>query len=67
MTAGRNHPRAGRTGGILLMFGVGLHFSHGDLWRVRHIAVPGALLQLALSAALGYWGDSAAMSSATAR
>jgi monovalent cation:H+ antiporter-2, CPA2 family len=30
---------------ILLMFGVGLHFSIKDLWAVRRIAVPGALGQ----------------------
>jgi CPA2 family monovalent cation:H+ antiporter-2 len=35
-------------GVIFLMFGVGLHFSFGDLWRVRDIAVPGALLQTAI-------------------
>ena len=32
-------------GVILLMFGVGLHFSFTDLFRVRDIAIPGALLQ----------------------
>ena len=40
-------------GVILLMFGVGLHFSPGDLLAVRHVAVPGALLQMALAASLG--------------
>lgn len=39
---------------ILLMFGVGLHFSPGDLLRVRRIAVPGALLQIALATGLGF-------------
>jgi len=38
----------------LLLFGVGLHFSLGDLVAVWRIAVPGALLQVALSAALGF-------------
>lgn len=33
-------------GVILLMFGVGLHFSLGDLLSVRKIAIPGALLQM---------------------
>jgi CPA2 family monovalent cation:H+ antiporter-2 len=28
-------------GVIFLMFGVGLHFSINDLWRVRSVAVPG--------------------------
>ena len=41
-------------GVILLMFGVGMHFSFKDLWRVRDIAVPGALLQTAISTAIGY-------------
>ena len=31
-------------GVILLMFGVGLHYSFKDLWLVRRVAVPGALL-----------------------
>src|SRR5215213_1138371 len=38
---------------ILLMFGVGLHFSIEDLWAVRRIAVPGALGQMAVVTALG--------------
>jgi CPA2 family monovalent cation:H+ antiporter-2 len=41
-------------GVALLLFGVGLHFSLGDLVAVWRIAVPGALLQVALSAALGF-------------
>jgi CPA2 family monovalent cation:H+ antiporter-2 len=36
---------------ILLMFGVGLHFSLKDLLAVRSIAVPGALIQSTLSTA----------------
>jgi CPA2 family monovalent cation:H+ antiporter-2 len=40
-------------GVILLMFGVGLHFSVKDLMAVRAIAVPGALLQMAASILLG--------------
>ena len=40
-------------GVILLMFGVGLHFSLGDLLTVRHIAVPGAIGQIAVATALG--------------
>ncbi len=40
-------------GVILLMFGVGLHFSLKDLLSVRGIAVPGALAQIVLAAALG--------------
>jgi CPA2 family monovalent cation:H+ antiporter-2 len=48
-------------GVIFLMFGVGLHFSFADLWRVRDIAIPGALLQTALASLLGFgltqlWG-----------
>ena len=38
-------------GVILLMFGVGLHFSIGDLLAVRWIALPGALAQIAVAAA----------------
>lgn len=40
-------------GVILLMFGVGLHFSPGDFLRVRRIALPGALLQMCVACALG--------------
>jgi CPA2 family monovalent cation:H+ antiporter-2 len=40
-------------GVILLMFGVGLHFSLADLLSVRFIAVPGALVQIAFATALG--------------
>ena len=40
---------------ILLMFGIGLHFSLRDLWRVRDIAIPGALIQMGIATAVGYW------------
>jgi CPA2 family monovalent cation:H+ antiporter-2 len=40
-------------GVILLMFGVGLHFSLKDLLSVRAIAIPGALAQIALATVLG--------------
>jgi len=40
-------------GVILLMFGVGLHFSPKDLMAVRRIAIPGAVLQVAIAASLG--------------
>lgn len=40
-------------GVILLMFGVGLHFSVQDLIRVKSIAVPGALLQIASATLVG--------------
>lgn len=48
-------------GVIFLMFGVGLHFSFQDLWNVRDIAVPGALIQTAFATTLGFglsqlWG-----------
>ncbi len=46
-------------GVILLMFGVGLHFSLDDLLSVRAIAIPGAIAQivvsLPLAMALTYW------------
>jgi len=40
-------------GVILLMFGVGLHFSLDDLLSVRRIALPGAVAQIAVATALG--------------
>ncbi len=40
-------------GVVLLMFGVGLHFSLKDLLAVRAIAVPGAVLQMSFGTALG--------------
>jgi monovalent cation:H+ antiporter-2, CPA2 family len=40
-------------GVILLMFGVGLHFSIADLLAVRRIAVPGAIAQIAAATGLG--------------
>ncbi len=40
-------------GVMLLMFGVGLHFSLADLMAVRRIALPGAVLQIAVATALG--------------
>lgn len=40
-------------GVIFLMFGVGLHFSLKQLWRVRDIAIPGALIQTTLATLAG--------------
>ncbi|AVO45311.1 YbaL family putative K(+) efflux transporter [Phreatobacter cathodiphilus] len=40
-------------GVILLMFGVGLHFSLKDLLSVRAIAVPGAVVQIGTATAMG--------------
>src|ERR1700752_2032765 len=40
-------------GVILLMFGVGLHFSLDDLLSVRAIAIPGAMFQIAVATLLG--------------
>ncbi len=40
-------------GVMLLMFGVGLHFSLCELLAVRRIAVPGAIVQIAVAVALG--------------
>ena len=48
-------PQLAEIGVILLMFGVGLHFSLADLMKVRKIAIPGALVQIAAATALG-WG-----------
>ena len=41
-------------GVILLMFGVGLKFSLADLWSVRLVAVPGALVQMSVATGLGF-------------
>ncbi|HEX2996589.1 MAG TPA: cation:proton antiporter [Anaerolineales bacterium] len=48
-------------GVIFLMFGVGLHFSLKDLWKVRSIAIPGAIGQITFATLLGFgisrlWG-----------
>nr|WP_315185116.1 YbaL family putative K(+) efflux transporter [uncultured Albidiferax sp.] len=48
-------------GVMLLMFGVGMHFSMDDLMSVRKIALPGAVLQIAVATAMGagvahFWG-----------
>ena len=40
-------------GVMLLMFGVGLHFSLGDLLAVRKLAVPGALVQIGAATLMG--------------
>ncbi|HUE87497.1 MAG TPA: cation:proton antiporter [Vicinamibacterales bacterium] len=40
-------------GVILLMFGVGLHFSMADLYAVRWVAVPGAIGQIVIATAIG--------------
>jgi CPA2 family monovalent cation:H+ antiporter-2 len=50
-------------GVILLMFGVGIHFSLDDLLSVRRIALPGAAVQIAVATVLGalfarVWGYS---------
>src|SRR5688500_6446498 len=52
-------------GVILLMFGVGLHFSISTLLRVRAIALPGAVAQIAVATVSGaglarWWGWSRA-------
>jgi CPA2 family monovalent cation:H+ antiporter-2 len=56
--------QASELGVVLLMFGVGLHFSLRDLMEVRKTVVPGALLQIAVTGTLGTmlgraWGLSA--------
>ena len=45
-------PQLAEIGVILLMFGVGMHFSVRDLLAVRKVAVPGALVQIASAIAL---------------
>ena len=46
-------PQLAEIGVILLMFGVGMHFSIRDLWAVRRLAIPGAIGQIAVATALG--------------
>jgi CPA2 family monovalent cation:H+ antiporter-2 len=51
-------------GVIFLMFGVGLHFSLRDLWTVRAVAIPGAVVQILIVTGVGFalsqaWGWSA--------
>jgi CPA2 family monovalent cation:H+ antiporter-2 len=48
-------------GVMLLMFGVGLHFSLDDLLSVRKIAIPGAVVQMGVATLMGmalalWWG-----------
>lgn len=48
-------------GVMLLMFGVGLHLSMGELLSVRRVALPGAVVQIAVATLLGmgaatFWG-----------
>src|SRR5687768_15876205 len=47
-------PQLAEIGVILLMFGVGLHFSMRDLLAVRAIAVPGAIVQIVVASFLGW-------------
>lgn len=47
-------PELAEIGVILLMFGVGLHFSLADLLSVKHIAIPGAIAQILLATLLGF-------------
>lgn len=62
--------QAAELGVILLMFGVGLHFSFRDLLAVRRVVVPGALWQLLFTGSVGTsigrawgisWGGSVAL------
>lgn len=46
-------PELAEIGIILLMFGVGLHFSLKDLMAVKAIAIPGAIAQIAVATLLG--------------
>ena len=42
-------------GVMLLMFGVGLHFSVEDLMSVKRIAIPGAIVQMSIATVLGMY------------
>ena len=46
-------PQLAEIGVILLMFGVGLHFSLKDLMAVKNIAIPGAVVQIAAATVMG--------------
>jgi CPA2 family monovalent cation:H+ antiporter-2 len=46
-------PELAEIGVILLMFGVGLHFSWKDLLAVKNIAIPGAVIQIGVATLLG--------------
>jgi CPA2 family monovalent cation:H+ antiporter-2 len=46
-------PELAEIGVILLMFGVGMHFSIKDLLAVRSIAIPGAVIQILVATVLG--------------
>src|SRR5688500_16042044 len=61
-------PQLAEIGVILLMFGVGLHFSLRDLMAVKAIALPGAVIQIAVATVLGWalarwlgWSDGAGL------
>ena len=67
-------PQLAEIGVMLLMFGVGTHFSLRDLMAVRGIAIPGALAQIVVATALGMgaahlwgWRASAPASSSGSR
>ncbi|MDR3437897.1 YbaL family putative K(+) efflux transporter [Telmatospirillum sp.] len=47
-------PELAEIGIILLMFGVGLHFSLKDLLSVGKLAIPGALAQIAVASLMGF-------------
>jgi CPA2 family monovalent cation:H+ antiporter-2 len=54
-------PQLAELGVILLMFGVGIHFSIKDLFAVRGVAIPGAIGQIVVAIGLGFglvrlWG-----------
>src|SRR6201995_3367457 len=54
-------PQLAEIGVILLMFGVGMHFSPKDLWSVKSVAIPGAIGQIVVATAMGaglasWWG-----------
>ena len=46
-------PQLAEIGVMLLMFGVGTHFSLRDLLAVKAVALPGALVQIVVATALG--------------
>lgn len=53
ITGGTQAAQLAEIGVMLMMFGVGLHFSMADLLAVRRVAIPGAVGQIVIATAIG--------------
>ena len=60
-------PQLAEIGVILLMFGVGLHFSLRDLMSVKNIAIPGAVAQITVATAIWARAPGTAMARTASR